>query len=308
MTKDSDINKAFKFIRHAVVKRELEQELKHIHSTGDALQTWNGIVAMNYPVEGLPCFSVASDKLIKAMEVCDFAGDISLTDKTLTVSKASLKIRIPFINEFKPLEPVKGKKVKVPSDFMTKVALLAPFISEDASRGWATSINIDDGMAYVTNNTIIIRTPMDLPNLLLPIDLTFILLKIKDNPNNIIIGDNMLRFSYGKKMWIQGLQKPEAWPKFKEFFDKLADCSPMPKEFAKTLEKLTPFCPDDHITITNGVLSSGEATIEGVDLPDSSFSCLNMRKVLSLMPEMNMEDVRYAIRGSGIEGIMASRV
>lgn len=299
---------AFSFIKHGILRREFEETLRQVHARGDVIQSWNGIVIMEHPLPGIGTFSVSSEKLIKAIEICDWKPSVTVDKGSVLVKKGKTTIRIQLDSAPPDLQKAKGDKVQLPENFMQAINLVRPFVSEDASRNWACQIKVHGGFMYATNNIVIIRTPIaGVPDAVIPIEMVSVLQKVKDIPKTLIMGKSQIRFNYGNKAWAQCRLHSAQWPAFTELFDKFPKVVPaFPANLSEVINNLASFCEDDIISVADGVASTSEAKIKGVSVPNCTGSAQHFKRVVGAFTHGDFSGPLFYLRGKNVEGLMAS--
>jgi hypothetical protein len=301
------MKKAFSFIKHGIIRREFEETLRQVHARGDVIQSWNGVVCMEHPLPGIGEFSVSSEKLIKAIEICEWQPTIKITDASVIVERGKVSIRVAIDSSPPDLKKQKGEKYDIPENFMESINLVRPFISEDASRNWACQVKVSDGYMYATNNIIIVRRKVDMPDCIIPIEVVSILQKLKDNPKTMVIGKSQIRFNYPNKAWLQGRLYSASWPKFKELFDKSPKkLHKLPTNMKEVINNLAIFCEDDILKVEKKVAFTSEAKIEGLDVPDSCASATHLKKVVEVFTHGDLSDNLFYFKNETMQGVMAS--
>ncbi len=304
-----DLNKAITFIKHGVLARQFDESLTHIHFTHNNIQSYNGVVAMSYPIDQPHVFSVDSTRLIKAIQACNFAPDLKISEKNVIARGNNFRSILPRLPESLAIKKEKGEKYILPPDLIEKLSKLFPLISDDASRAWSQTILIKKGYAYVTNNIIIARVKLDMPNCILPIELIGVMLKAKESPEYILLGNRNMVVMYPDKKWIQCTRASHKWPdKIDHFFTK-SKPPKVPEGFKDAVETIYPFVDDDDIlTVEGGKMSTGTTVIKDIKVPDCSISCSNIRKVLLSFDRVDFTSKVMSLKGKGITGVMSQVV
>lgn len=263
---------------------------------------------MQHPCPDMGTFSVRSDKLFRAVEACDWEPNIKITEKSVIISKGKTRIQLQSSPDYCIHKKRKGKKHAVPDNLFEKIKLVQPFISDDASRSWATSINVHNNHLYATNNITIVRTPINLPDCTIPIDLVEILLKIKELPTKINMGADSVVFTYASKAWLQGQLITIKWPAFTELFGRKCKMKKIPKNLLEAVQKIKHFTEDDIVRIEKKRVSTTHAYYDGIKMPDKNISCFHLEKVLNTFTHADFRGDLIHLEGDQIEGVMASTV
>jgi hypothetical protein len=302
------MKKAFDFIKHAVAKKDLDERLTAIHCLNDRVQAYNGRIVMEHPIDNIGSFSVSKDQLIKAVEVCNWEPEIEITEKSIILTHDNTKIRLNVSLDFEPQKKKKGKKKPIKKNLLKKLTLVRPFISEDASRTWSTSVRLSENYMHATNNVVIVRTPFKMRDCTIPVEVIDILLKIKESPTIMAMSKNSIYFEWKNGAWMQGILLFDTWPKFKELFDARKKVKEIPTSLYKAIDKLRHFCNDDVIRIRDNVAFTDNCEISGVNIPNTTISCSNIKTVLSCFNKANFKKELIHLIGEDIEGVMASMV
>lgn len=149
----------------------------HIYTTptGNRLQAGNGRYYVDGPTD-LPAMTVNADRLVTAFSACGDDPTLSLTDVNLTVKRGRVKARVSLTpTEYPKVAPTPPGGAAL-AGVVEVLGLLAPYVAEDASRPWATSVCLSGGYAYATNNVIVARhplpspvtTPVNIPGVVIP--------------------------------------------------------------------------------------------------------------------------------------------
>jgi len=304
---------AIDFVKHGVLSRQFEESLTELHFTSRGVQSYNGVVCIHYPF-AFPdmTFSVSSIKLIKAIEACNFAPMMRLSEKNIIIKGNNFRSILEQNPSPSPIKKAKGEIYKLPSNFIEKLALIYPLISDDASRQWSQTVLIKKGYLYVTNNVVAARVKINLPNCILPIELISVLLKLKKHhPTSIILANKAERIHYKGGAWVQCSRSTVTWPKtINTFFAKKPKKIPtIPLGFKDAVNTIAPFMDDDDVlSIEKGVMSSGNTKIKGMKVPDCHVSCQNLKRVLEIFTKIDFKDKILRLSGGGIEGVMAQTV
>ncbi len=300
------MKQAFSFIKHAINKKEIDDRLSAIHCVGDKVQSYNGWITMEHPLKGMGTFSVAQAGLFRAVEACSWEPDIKVTEKNVILKNGRVRLQLPITSDFIAQKPQRKNIQNCPEDLLDQLARVRPFISEDASRGWSTSVHIKNGYIHATNNMTIVRSPSTIAECTIPVEVVDVLLKLKVPPVKYSMGMRTVYFEWGNRSWMQGNLIIEKWPDFKELFDKRAKVKRIPPNLLEAVQKLKYFCPDDILYIRDKVAFTDTCKISGIKLPDTTISCRNIEMALQCFDKGNFKKPLIHLTGDGIEGVMAS--
>lgn len=125
------------------------------------MQAQNGRFAVDCPTD-LPPMLVNAERLGAVWSACDGEPRARVTDANLTVTSGRLRARIALLDPSTyPRTSPTAKTAHSAASLAPALRRLLPFVAEDASRPWATSICLTARYAYATNNTIVARVPID---------------------------------------------------------------------------------------------------------------------------------------------------
>ena len=125
-------------VKSALSTRDQIAELSHFHlKDGEVLAT-DGAMTASCPIDESLEHVVPAEEILKAMEILGRDAIYTWSDDTLVIKKGRRKITIRLLqsDQVDFIQSV-TTKIPVPEDFIARLKLIVPFISEDASRPWA---------------------------------------------------------------------------------------------------------------------------------------------------------------------------
>lgn len=127
-------------------------------------QAQNGRYTVDAPTD-LPAMLVNADRLLAVVNACNSNSEarFSCTESNLTVTAGRLKARVALLDPGQyPRTTPTEKIAHSAASLAGALRSLLPFVAEDASRPWATSICVTATHAYATNNVIMARIAVDI--------------------------------------------------------------------------------------------------------------------------------------------------
>ncbi len=302
------MKEACEFVKHTIFSRKFDEQLSQTHLFNKTIQTCNGVVTSSHPFPKIKNISVDNVRLLKALQATDYKGQIKVTENNIIVTGDGFRTLLPYTKNILRMDPVKGKKVDLPEDFVEKIKKLYPLISEDASREWSQSILVNKGRAYITNNILVGRLDFECPNCALPVELLSVVLRIKDTPKTITIGEKAIQIDYGKKRWIQCLLKRTEWPNVKAIFKIKGKPKKIPQAFIDAVQTIAPFVDEDLIVVKDNNLISGDTVIKEVGVANCCISLAHTLKMVDMFTHADFSNTVMLLKGEGIQGAFAQRV
>lgn len=125
-------------------------------------QAQNGRYTVDAPTD-LPVMLVNADRLLAVVNACNSEARFSCTESNLTVTAGRLKARVALLDPGQYPRTTPAEKIAHSAASLAgALRSLLPFVAEDASRPWATSICVTATHAYATNNVIMARIAVDI--------------------------------------------------------------------------------------------------------------------------------------------------
>ena len=303
---------AINFVRGAIAKKDLVPILTNFHIYKGRIQGYNGSVCIDHPLERTDLdFTVPAKPFIRAFDICNGEPELKkLKNDRIELSKDGFSCRIPLDNpELFPIAvlPKSGcSGHELSSGFLDKIKLIAPFMSNDASRPWSMSIRIYQGYAYATNNISIVRARILCDDVILSSELVTELLRIWQAPKRISCNEKEIFFEYPNGAWIKGQPPAGEWPALEQLFDfEKEDLQTIPSSLKKAVEKLEHFAENGIIRFTeDGVFAGHEddASVKGFNLHEIAFHVTPLLAMLQVAESFDLEAAPPKFIGKDIEG------
>lgn len=268
------MKEVFNIVRGAVSTKDLIPVLTHFAFDSGVLQGFNGRLAISTPASQLSHLSctVPAIPLITAIDAVEseYFSAIVENDKLIVSSDISkpriFTARIPIgkLTEFPLAAPdLDEQRVRCQDNLLPILEALRPYVGEDASRPWVSSVLFSRGMATVTNNVMLVRTMTKhalLEGVQLPVFAIDELLRIGEEPYSYAQNENTITFYYKTQEYRKQLIQEtfircslfkEGWPDAFSLFDKVTEgakyskipCTE-PDTLLAAVEDIAPFCPD----------------------------------------------------------------
>ena len=164
--------------------------------------------------------------------------------KRVSISGGKFRALLGTSEELFPLTKPSDTSVPCPSTLLDICSQLVKCIGLDASRPWSQSILIKDGVAYATNNVIIISLPaVGVPDCVIPVDTVEVLNGCSSPPSGMQVTESHIEFSFSNGDWIRCGILDQAWPPVEKFIV-ATDTVPLPDDFSDAILTLKPFCAE----------------------------------------------------------------
>lgn len=256
--------KTLKFIQGAVAKKDFVPVLTHVHIKDGFIQAYNGTVTLCAPIElDLECTPRAVP-FIKAIQTCKDTVQMSITPTgRLSVKSKGFRTLIECSQDPFPSISLEGERLALPGQgFIPALAALEPMIAEDASRPWARGILMDGKTANATNNIVVAQLWLDFAfprRINLPHAAVNELIRIKDEPVEMIVTENHATFIYEDGRWLRSQLYESRWPDLDGFFKARVDPTgfAIPDGFFDALREVLPFVdPLSRVHILDGMVAT----------------------------------------------------
>ncbi|HEY6020864.1 MAG TPA: hypothetical protein VIY48_13480, partial [Candidatus Paceibacterota bacterium] len=207
-----------------------------------------------------------------------------------------------------------GTAVKLSPDFFKALQLVKPFISQDASRVWSTSVLLTESYMYATNNIILVRVPIEWCDLevALPASTIDRMIEVGQVPTSCFLSEQSVSFEYGET-WMRSQLIMERWPNVAAMMDEAEPATePVPVDLADAIEALKHFCTNEKFPVINfgetlkTDAGEQEASFDGFDLPAGAYHADQLLKVLAVATHINFSAYPKpcSFKGPGIEGML----
>lgn len=319
------MKKTLQLISGAIVKNNPLNMFKAVHFYGDRVQAQDGRITIDAPCPMPGDYTVESERFTKAVNACDGAPQIKMTDGgKLSLKKGGFRAIIPLLEHGaypRVSRETAGEVVAIPSgmNILTMLAKLLPLCAEEGdSRIWTTGINIAFGHAWATDSVIMARSPLPftMPAMLsqsainIPAGALAILVKMGIEPKALHITKSSITFDLGDT-WMRAQLLNVPWPDARKHFSAIVHGDAVPDGLLAAVEQVLPFCTDNLQTIgfsAEGISTAkGEhqAQVEGITLPDGRYAGGVLRKALTLATHANFAAFPAGVgfKGDGVEGV-----
>lgn len=262
----------FKLLHGAVSNKDFVPVLTHFAVKEGRAAAFDGRVYLSMPapeLKHLTPFTVPAGPLLAALAGCgERPAALSVKDERLLVAAPGFRARLPIgsAEAFPFLEPPsKFTKLKGQS-FLAALKALRPFMGDDATRPWCSSILLRERCAYASNNVVLAERvlPLRFPRPLgLPVFAVDELLRIDLEPTGVAIEDKMLTFFLPGEIFLQATLFADPWPDptppLKAAF---SDCctQPVPTSMKAAVDRIRPLL-DSRVPVVefdDSVIKTGE--------------------------------------------------
>jgi DNA polymerase III sliding clamp (beta) subunit (PCNA family) len=291
---------ALKFVKGAIAAKNHVPILKHFRIQDGRIQSYNGNLNLSAPIACDLNVQPLAETFVHAISLCDETVSMHLTATgRLVVKSGTFKAYINTSEEMFPEIQSSGELIDV-VNLLDAIKILAPVMSEDASRPWSRGILFAGSSAYVTNNVLLVehwlkhpvRQPFGLPAMAVNE-----LLRINEEPEGVEINPNTVTFYFeGGRQLSTNLLRINDWPDIRQLLetgteDTLYDIDP---SLFDALRKLRPFTKDFRpVWLEDHLVSTSHDPEEGahLELPD----CQGMQGTWSLEQLQKLEGLANRI-------------
>lgn len=167
----------------------------------------------------------------------------------LAVIYGNLKVFIPCTDEPFPTNAPEGERMIAPTGFVDALRLLAPFVSKDNHHTWATGILFKGLSLFATSNIVVVQKFVGGKEVkdavIIPIPAVKEILRIKEEPEEILTSKNSATFLYSGGRWLKTQLITGDWPCMDGFLDGLDNAANTQAiedaTFFSALKELIPF-------------------------------------------------------------------
>lgn len=249
------------FVKGAVSKKDFLPIMTHFCINNGSVQAYNGIIALNSPIDLDFRCNPKADKLIKAVNSCDSSISMFLLSPAeLQIKSGRFKVVIDCLeSDYAETKP-SGHSLNVDFEALLEgFRSLSGFIGNDASRPWSNGILMDGSSLFGTNNIIAaeywVGSPM--PKICIPEVAINELLRIKKPITEILIDDKSISFIFEDSWMKSQLLDSSGWPDVRRLLDKESVLSEIHSDLFESLEKIKPFLSvTSSVVLNNGCISS----------------------------------------------------
>jgi DNA polymerase III sliding clamp (beta) subunit (PCNA family) len=269
---------SLRFVQGAVAQKSHVPILKHFKIEDGRIQSHNGVIGLNAPIECDLSIQPLASTFVHAITLCDETVALHETDAgRLAINSGCFKAFIDTSDEPFPATVPQGELVRA-ENLLQAIQVLAPIMSDDASRPWSRGILFYENSAFVTNNIILVEHWLDVPvsrPFGLPVMAVNELLRIGEEPERIQISHNQVTFHFSGDRWLSSsLLIINQWPDVRELLENPggSELCQLHESLFTTLQKLRPFTKDlrpvwlhDDVISTSSVEDDGAhyAMIDG---------------------------------------------
>jgi hypothetical protein len=322
---------ALRFVKGAIHESDLVPVMGSIKIERGFASAFNGemrlTAAIPLEIKGTP----NGLTFLKAIHKIDTVKSISEKGGKWVVSGGRTKITVPIIEQ----ENACGHNWVAPSGEITSLTpetgaaliaackCLAPLISKDASRPWAQSMWLGQGLARVTNNVIFAEYWLDFPfrdyEILLPLPAVNELARIGEPPSHVQLSETTLTFHWrGQERYLLTQTCATPWPDVSALFEKIswgastsAESTPQLWEGLDTCVEFTT-APMHEAVWTYDKLEGGDAEVSKIEsqAPERvKFNAKMLRLVGPLIcnkGQLFVENNIIGFRGDLCRGVMTT--
>jgi hypothetical protein len=280
------------------------------------MQAFDGVIQFQamtvFPRES--AFTLSEEKLAAALSLIAPAEKISESAEFVRMVRGPLSVRLRKLDASEGFfDPFKmSKNAKKAEGFLDVLKLVAPFLSEDATRAWSLSVLIKNGYAWSTNNLALVRAPYSSPfgkiALSIPAPAVKLLVELPSIDYIELESDGHITLSSGKLLY-RFAQASSEWPDLEKMFDAMPKKLPLlpseMREAAATSSRLS----DRFTSLSlNKVESQGAALESTYEVAFEKGEGLFSAKLLTLIADkathadFSFYPKPIFFRGEGFEG------
>jgi hypothetical protein len=299
-----------RFVRGAVSDKDTGPHpiLTHFFIYSGRVQGSDGRIAIDAACPDLNIDAIVpAERFLRAVDICGDKVRLKASEKAdrVVVTDGRFKATLAlFQADYPRKEPSKGKKYPVPDDFIEELSLLRPFIGEDATRPWSSSIYFHKGSSFAIYNAIMgvmEKSVLQGHELALPIHCVDELLRIGVAPDKFSYDETSVTFFWGATRWLQSQLLVNEWPSAtaEKLLAEVPKKMPtIPDGFLEAVEKVVPFCNDPDYPIVDfnstGISTQdsaeSKAEISGIDLKTFRSDARNLVPMLKVADSMFIND------------------
>jgi hypothetical protein len=200
---------AIKKVRNALSTKDLVAHLAHYLVRNGRIWASDGRVWASAPcpdVEDL-WFLVRGDEFEKVLDRMPGKVKLTVEEDGLRLSSGRFRGVIKTLPaDVFDLPDVESKMIKVPAGFVDTLRALRPFVSDDATRLWATTISFDGKRAVATSNVVLAQAPCKAKLAgLLPVEAVDFILGRSEELTHLAQGSGRMSFRWDDDSWMQTL-------------------------------------------------------------------------------------------------------
>jgi len=265
-------------------------------------------------------FAVDAMRFLAAVRATDGKPKLNITDGgKLTVSRGKFRAILPLMDEENyPVPCTVADGTPLPGNFLSQLALIAPFIARDKARPWAMSVKIDAAAMYAANGVVLVRAEFDGwagRDVVLPLAAVEALLGAKIAPNTLALTDHSASFRYDDMVLVTALLSHK-WPDIARLLSDVGEQLPVPDGLADAIERVKPFCPTSTLAIISLTADGRVCTADGdisssqdgfTFTQDTAFDAGWLLSVLAVANTIDLTKYPAVVPfvGAGIRGVLA---
>jgi DNA polymerase III sliding clamp (beta) subunit (PCNA family) len=285
-----------KFVQGAVARKDLLPAMTHFAIENGFVRAYNGKLALCAPIAfNIDCRPKA-EQLINAICQCDDTIHLSMSNSgRLRVASGDFKAFVDCLSEGGFDVQPEGERVDFDgARFIEALKAVEPFISEDASRLWATGVLFKDESVFATNNVIAVqywvgtKVPFTVN---IPRSAVDELLRINEAPLYAQVTETSMTFHYLDKRWVRTQLLGLEWPDIVQILNKDSNAQPVDPRLFEGLQKIKKFTDKfGRVYIEKGTLrTAGGADVdEGAryDIPGLAYEGIYNINMLLLLKDI----------------------
>jgi DNA polymerase III sliding clamp (beta) subunit (PCNA family) len=254
--------------------------------------------------------TVPADKFIAAIRACSDDIAIKTTKSFLTIKSGTFSARIGLnTQEFPRMDYSGGEAVTVPDAFVNALNIAQSFVTSDIFDG----VLLRGGGIYgMSNSGAIMVDGSTVPHdVVLPIDTVADIISIKEQPTTLHVAKEYVIVEYAS-FKLRSALVDKKWPDADQFmtFDREA-LAPITDELRKAVDTVLPFADSTkRVVFTGEALTCGEASVDGLDIPESAFNGEELANVLKHATSINVladGTTMAQFIGPGVVGVQAGQ-
>lgn len=303
---------ALNFVKGAVARKDFAPVLTHFFIDAGRITGYNGRMALSSPIDLDLTLRPKAIEFIKALNTCK--GVISMhamPNGSLVVKSGAFKALVQCSTDPFPKLDITGTEVELSHSLLAPLKMLAPFISEDASREWSRGILFRGQTAVATNNIVIVEAwlksvfPIEVN---LPKNAVVELLRIGIEPDKMIVrqapndaGELEVvgcTFMYPNGRWLMTHTISTQWPDITRVFARSGEPKPIPPTLFSGVDDISPFCDEDRrIFLSSGTVSTvpgihvdagTSSEVEGLTVTDGCFNADALASLRSIATSLDL--------------------
>lgn len=239
--------KELKFVQGAIAKKDLVPALTHFRIEDGEVRSFNGTLAISSPIAFDINCTPQGAPFVKAIQNCKDAVTMKITPTgRLSIKSGKFKALIECVDAETPHVKPEGEYHTVEGDHIIKAfKILYPLIGDDASKAWSNGLLLKGSSAFATNNIVIAEYWLGTHFPLvcnIPAVAIKEVLRVKEAPIGIQIGDGNITFHYNDKRWIRtNLFDAKAWPEVARVLEVDSNPIPINEGLFEALDVVKPF-------------------------------------------------------------------